>query len=69
MEKRMSINDLNNYIKTWSSYFNYKKSNVNSIDPVDDIINKIMFIMNIKDKNKIINVEWPTVLILSKIEK
>ena len=69
MEKEMNINDLNNYIKTWSAYFNYIKNNVNSIDPVDNVTNKIISIMNLKNRNDIIKIEWPTVLILCKNEE
>lgn len=69
MEKDMTIDEFHKYIKTWSAYFNYMSNNKNVIDPVDVMINKIYKIMKLKDKNDIISVEWPVVLILIKNEK
>ncbi|KAI8048915.1 S-adenosyl-L-methionine-dependent methyltransferase, partial [Gilbertella persicaria] len=64
----MSIEGLGHYMKTSSAYSNYMKDpeNKGKEDPVDKLIQEIMQVMDIKDKKHIVELEWPTVLVLSK---
>lgn len=66
IKKNITIDEFKSYLKTLSSYTNY--ININNdyiIDPVNETIDNIMKIMDIKKEEETIKVEWPVVLILN----
>ncbi|KAI8098859.1 S-adenosyl-L-methionine-dependent methyltransferase [Halteromyces radiatus] len=69
MEKTMSLADFGNFLKTASSYVNYKKDHHGNIgpDPVDDAIENIADLLQTTDKeNTLIDLEWACVLVLAR---
>ncbi|KAI8375105.1 S-adenosyl-L-methionine-dependent methyltransferase [Choanephora cucurbitarum] len=68
MSNSMSLQELGNYLKTASPYNNYMNDpeNKGKQDPVDQLMDNIVQVMQVKDKNTVVNLEWPTVLVLAR---
>ncbi|CAG8791421.1 2884_t:CDS:2, partial [Dentiscutata erythropus] len=66
MEEYWSIDQMANYMKTWSSYKDYMVKNKDTIqqDPVDKLMNKIKLTIGLKPGQKL-HIIWPMVLILA----
>jgi len=65
MEASMTIENYRHYMKTASAYFNYMEDHPND-DPVDKLVEDIMKALNITNKEHVINLEWPTALVLAR---
>lgn len=68
MEASMTIERFSQYMKTSSAYYNYLDGpeNQGKEDPVDKMISKLMKALNVTDTGHVIDLEWPTVLVLAK---
>ncbi|GAA5808540.1 hypothetical protein MFLAVUS_001931 [Mucor flavus] len=68
MEASMDIARFSNYLKTSSAYYNYLEdpANKGKSDPVDTMIENLMRALNVISTDQIIDIEWPTVLVLAK---
>lgn len=65
MEASMTMENYRHYMKTASAYFNYMEGHPND-DPVDKLVEDIMKTLNITDNQHVINLEWPTALVLAR---
>ncbi|KAI1318651.1 hypothetical protein EDD11_006152 [Mortierella claussenii] len=65
MSEQMTMKHFRSYIKTWSSYKNYCEKYPDRPDIVDATIDTIMEEENLKDED-VVDVTWPTVLILGE---
>ncbi|KAI8979434.1 S-adenosyl-L-methionine-dependent methyltransferase [Mycotypha africana] len=64
MEASMTMENFKHYMKTSSAYSNYIEENKDKDDPADKLVRDLMETMNITDYNHVIQLEWPTVLVL-----
>ncbi|KAI8339315.1 S-adenosyl-L-methionine-dependent methyltransferase [Blakeslea trispora] len=68
MSNSMTLEGLGDYLKTASPYSNYKNDPENNGQPdhIDQLIDNIAQVMHVKDKHLVVNLEWPTVLVLAR---
>ncbi|KAI9486329.1 MAG: S-adenosyl-L-methionine-dependent methyltransferase [Benjaminiella poitrasii] len=66
MKASMSLDAFKHYMKTSSAYYNYMEENPDKEDPVDKLVKDVMSTMGIQDYQHVIELEWPTVLVLAK---
>lgn len=68
MEASMTVDNFCQLMKTASAYSNYinDEKNQGKLDPVDEMMPNLMKALNVTDKSHLIDVEWPTVLILAQ---
>lgn len=66
MKASMTMENYNHYMKTASAYYNYIKDHPKEDDPIDTLVKDIMQALNITDYQCVIDLEWPTSLVLAR---
>ncbi|TPX58416.1 hypothetical protein PhCBS80983_g03139 [Powellomyces hirtus] len=66
IEKNFSLNDFQQYLKTWSAYKTYGDRHPDQPDPVDVFIEDMAKREKVTDREEVWEVEWPGVVIIGR---
>ncbi|RUS32341.1 S-adenosyl-L-methionine-dependent methyltransferase [Jimgerdemannia flammicorona] len=70
MEQDMTLDHFETFIKTWSSYANYREKFPDAEDPIERMARKLQEVLGLKDRDmETFKMQWPSVLVLAENDK